>query len=94
MLGCKCRDRFAKAIGGSVVDHGTLACRVLDALTDEFGIVDVRPPLLTDGWCWEVEVPGSGHDPFNYSTLGLTLAEAARKLAEWKGVDVPDYWSP
>jgi len=52
--------------------HYTLANRfrfhanaqsALDALTDEFGLVGVRPPSLTDGSTWEIEV--SDHTPEN-----------------------------
>jgi hypothetical protein len=64
------------------------ALLALDALSRECGEVEICPPHPSGTPFWEVAVSAAGRKRLRWSVLGVTLAEAAGRMAAWKGVEV------
>ena len=68
---------------------GLSAQLALDALASEYDVVDVKRLSGLSG-LWTVEICGSAYDGFNRSIIAPSVAEAARRLARWNGVDIKE----
>ena len=62
--------------------------QALDALRRECNYVTIRALSPQADSCWEVELTGVSDSRLSYSMRGMTVDEAARRLARWRGIDI------